>query len=112
MEAFAVRGACLLFAGISFLALIFFLVSKRNGLQLEEVEKILETGFMSCSSSTWKRIDSTVSAQRSVSASQYLSSCAGDGHPWPMIGENESRNVNVLSCGFSFAGYLWIDPTR
>ncbi|CAK7323273.1 unnamed protein product [Dovyalis caffra] len=46
-EVLTVAGAFLLFAGISFLALvaIFFFVPETKGLQFEEVEKMLKTGF-------------------------------------------------------------------
>jgi SP family myo-inositol transporter-like MFS transporter 13 len=46
-ETLTVAGAFLLFAGISFLALIaiFFLVPETKGLQFEEVEKMLKSGF-------------------------------------------------------------------
>ncbi|KAJ6700340.1 hypothetical protein OIU79_013388 [Salix purpurea] len=46
-ETLTVAGAFLLVAGISFLALIaiFFLVPETKGLQFEEVEKMLKSGF-------------------------------------------------------------------
>ncbi|KAJ6380614.1 hypothetical protein OIU77_029501 [Salix suchowensis] len=47
LKTLTVAGAFLLFAGISFLALIaiFFLVPETKGLQFEEVEKMLKSGF-------------------------------------------------------------------
>lgn len=47
-EALGSAGTFLLFAGFSFLGLvgIFFLVPETKGLQFEEVEKLLQEGFM------------------------------------------------------------------
>ncbi|CDO98716.1 unnamed protein product [Coffea canephora] len=52
-EALGSAGTFLLFAGFSFIGLvfIFFLVPETKGLQFEEVEKMLENGFTPCSCS-------------------------------------------------------------
>lgn len=50
-EALGSAGTFLLFAGFSFIGLvfIFFIVPETKGLPFEEVEKMLETGFTPCS---------------------------------------------------------------